>query len=205
MFEKNEMPLPKDDNFFYPNLNKNEVEGLIEHAAQKKKEYKFILDCNNKNTIKLKLYNPLLDKYVCSYLKKKTNKDFLKTKGFINSKGKLLYDPVYRESLNINKNEKIILNEKKLYQTCHDFKTKNNFKMKEIECLDRYKNKNDKLNKFVIGFKQKRPEYEIYLSNIRSNKLPLIWQKNKTFNNITSPKRKNALSSNHNLNKNKIK
>ena len=205
MFEKNDMPLPKDDNFFYPNLNKNEVEGLIEHAAKKKKEYKFVLDCNNLNTIKLKLYNPLLDKYVCSYLKKNTNKDFLKTKGFINNKGKLLYDPVYRESLNINKNEKIIENEKKLYQTCHDFKTKNNFKMKEIECLDRYKNKNDKLNKFVIGFKQKRPEYEIYLSNIRSNKLPLIMQKYKNFNNATSPRNIKALSSSQAINKKKLK
>jgi hypothetical protein len=134
-------------------------------------------------------------------LKKNTNKDFLKTKGFINSKGKLLYDPVYRESLNINKNEKIIENEKELYQTCHDFKTKNHFKMKEIECLDRYKNKNDKLNKFVIVFKQKRPEYEIYLSDIRSNKLPLIWHKYKNINNVTSPRRKKALSSNQTTNK----
>ena len=52
-FEKNGIPLPRNDNFFYPNLNKNEVDGLIEHAAQKKKEFKFILDCNNRNVIKL--------------------------------------------------------------------------------------------------------------------------------------------------------
>ena len=194
LFEKNDMPLPDNDSFYYPNLNKNEIESLIENASQKKKEYKFILDCNNKNVKKLKLYNPLLDKYVFSYLHKNRNKDFLKTKGFINNKGKLLYDPVYRESLIINKNEKIIKNEKELYKTCHAFKTKNNFRMKEKECLDRYKNKNEKLNKFVIGFKQKRPEYEMYLHNIKSNKLPLIFQNNKVCPTYysTSPNIKNS-------------
>ena len=203
-FEKNDLPLPKNDSFFYPNLNKNEVDGLIEHAAQKKKEFKFILDCNNRNVIKLKLYNPLLDKYVFSYMKKNNNKDFLKAKGFINNKGKLLYDPVYRETLNVNKNEKVIKDEKELYKTCHDFKTKNNFKMKEIDCLNRYKNKNEKLNKFVVGFKQKKPEYKIYLDNIITDKFPLIWRKNKTFNfyKINS-QRKRTYSSNHILNKNK--
>ena len=146
--------------------------------------------------IKLKLYNPLLDKHVFSYLKKNANKDILKIKGFINNKGKLLYDPVYRESLIVNKNEKFIKNEKELYKTCHDFKTKNNFKMKENECLDRYKNKNEKLNKFVIGFKQKRPEYEIYLRNIKSNKLPIIFQKQKNCNtyNYLSPNKKKSIS-----------
>ena len=195
-FEKYGMNLPKEDYFYYPNLNKYEVEALIEHANQKKKEYKFILDCNNKNVIKLKLYNPLLDKHVFSYLKKNTNKDILKIKGFINNKGKLLYDPVYRESLIVNKNEKYIKDEKELYKTCHDFKTKNNFKMKENECLDRYKNKNEKLNKFVIGFKQKRPEYEIYLRNIKYNRFPIILQKNRNCNTHTflSPNKKKSFS-----------
>ena len=186
--EKFDMPLPNEDYFYYPNLNKFEVDALIQNAYNKKKEFKFILDCNNKNVVKLKLYNPLLDKFVFSYLNKNKNKDYLKTKGFINNKGKLLYDPVYRESLTVNKNEKIIKDEKDLYKTCHDFKTKNNFKMKENECLDRYKNKNEKLNKFLVGFKQKKPEYEIYLNN-KYNKLPVILHKNKTckiYNN-TSP------------------
>ena len=193
LFEKNDIPLPNNDNFYCPNLNKLELNSLIENAIQKKKEYKFILDCNNKNVKKLKLYNPLLDKHVFSYLKKTGNKDILKVKGFINNKGKLLYDPVYRESLTINKNEKIVKNEKELYETCHDFKTKNNYKMKEKECLDRYKNKNEKLNKFVIGFKQKRPEYEIYLRNIKYSRLPIIMHNNRgniTYVNSTPNKKK---------------
>ena len=65
--------------------------------------------------------------------------------------------------------------------------------MKEKECLDRYKNKNEKLNKFVIGFKQKRPEYEIYLRNIKYSRLPIIMHNNRgniTYVNSTPNKKK---------------
>jgi hypothetical protein len=188
-YEKNGMALPRDDSYYYPHLSKEEVKGLIEHAAKKKKEYRFILDCNNKNSIKIKLYNPLLDKYVFSYLNKNKNKSFLKDKGFINDKGKLLYDPVYRESLLVNKYEKDVKDEKQLYQTCKDFKNKYNFKMKENECLDRYKNKNDKLNKFMVGYRARRPQYEMYLYNLNYNRLPHIFlhknKSSKTFNYFT--------------------
>ena len=40
---------PNEGNFCCPNLNKYEIKALIKHANQKKKEYKFILDCDNKN------------------------------------------------------------------------------------------------------------------------------------------------------------
>ena len=116
---------------------------------KRKKEIKFILDGNNKNIIKLKLYNPLLDKYAVSYLNNDKNKNYFKKYGFITEQGKLLYDPVYRESLLIGKNEKKVKNEKDLIKTCHEIITKNNFKMKEIECLNKYKNKNERLSKFI--------------------------------------------------------
>ena len=198
LYEKNGMKLPNGDNFYYPHLLKEEVAALIDHAEKKKKEYKFILDCNNKNVQKIKLYNPLLDKYVYSYLNKNINKSFLKDKGFINDEGKLLYDPVYRESLLINKHEKVVKDEKKLFQTCRDFKKKNNFRMKEKECLNRYKNINDKLNKFMIGFRPRRPEYEVYLHNIKYNRFPLIFlHKNKSVKsyNFGKPEMKKTLKS----------
>jgi hypothetical protein len=67
-----------------------------------------------------------------------------------------------------------------------------------------YKNKNEKLNKYIVGYKEKRPEYKIYLDNIKTDKFPLIRRKNKTFNinNYNSP-RQNTYSSNyHTINKN---
>ena len=179
--DKDEISIPENDNFYIPNLSKEEINDLIAQAERRKKEIKFVLDSNNKIASKLKLYNPLLDKYALSYLNNIKNKIYFKKSGFITEEGRLLYDPVYKESLNVNKHEKIVKNEKDLIKTCHEIKTKNNFRMKEIECLDNYKNKNNKLNKFIAGFKQKKPEYNIYLIQSQEKKLPFI-KKNNTYN-----------------------
>ena len=178
--EISENSRPKNDSFYMPNLNQEEIDNLISQAEKRKKEIKFILDGNNKNIIKLKLYNPLLDKYAVSYLNNDKNKNYFKKYGFITEQGKLLYDPVYRESLLIGKNEKKVKNEKDLIKTCHEIITKNNFKMKEIECLNKYKNKNERLSKFIVGYKQKKPQYEIYLKESKNPVLPKI-KKNGSF------------------------
>ena len=180
--DKDDVTLPENDNFYLPNLSKEEINDLINQAERRKKEIKFILDSNNKNASKLKLYNPLLDKYASSYINNIKNKTYFKRNGFITEGGRLLYDPVYRESLNVNKNEKKVKNEEDLIKTCHEVKTKNNFKMKEIECLNNYKNKNVKLTTFIAGFKRKKPEYDIYLKEYQEQKLPNI-KKNHTYNN----------------------
>ena len=179
--ERDEMAIPENANFYMPNLSREEMDELIQQAEKRKKEIKFILDGNDKNIVKLKLYNPLLDKYAVSYLNRDKNKNYFRSHGFITEQGKLLYDPVYRESLVVNKNEKKVKNEKDLIDTCREVKNKNNFKMKETECVDNYKNKKEKLNKFMVGFKQKKPEYEIYLKESQNGILPLI-KKNTTYN-----------------------
>ena len=186
--EKDEEDIPGNDNFYMPNLSKEEIDDLIQLAEKRKREIKFILDGNDKNIVKLKLYNPLLDKYAISYLNNNKNKNYFKNRGFITEQGKLLYDPVYRESLMVNKKEKKVKDEKDLMDTCREVKNKNNFKMKETECLDNYKNKNEKLNKFMVGFKQRKPEYLIYLKESQNPKLPKI-KKTMAYNNseFTSP------------------
>ena len=184
--EKNEIDVPEKDNFFMPNLTKEEIDNLINQAERRKKEIKFILDGNNKNAVKLQLYNPLLDKYATSYINNNKNKHYLKHCGFITDQGRLLYDPVYRESLLVNRNEKKIRNEKDLIKTCHEIKEKNDFKMKENDCLNNYKNINEQLNKFMVGFKQKKPEYDIYLKQSTNKKLPIIKNNMTSNNNISS-------------------
>ena len=200
--DKNKKPIPKDNNFFYPDLNKDEINKLIEHATKKKKEYFFILDCNNLNEIKLKLYNPLLDKFIYSYVYSSQQKNFLKTNGFINHTGKILYDPVYRDSTGNTKNEKFVEDEEDLYKTCHDFKLNNNCKMKEKECLDRYKNINERQNKYLVGYKKKKPEYDIYRRTVLSNncKLPLILQNTYKITDMNA-KPKNKLKNNFRIKK----
>ena len=201
--EKNEDKPPKDINFYYPEIDKDEINELIEHAAKKKKEYNFILDCNNRNEIKLKLYNPLLDKFIYSYVYSSQQKNFLKTNGFINHTGKLLYDPVYRDSTANNKNEKKVKDEEDLYKTCHDFKLKNNYKMKEKECLDRYKNINEKQNKYLVGYKKSKPEYDIYRRTVLNNnfKLPNILQGSFKIKDMNAKSKNKKKSKNRNRNK----
>ena len=65
--------------------------------------------------------------------------------------------------------------------------------MKEKECLSNYKNKNERLNKFMAGFKQRKPQYEIYLKESQNPILPPI-KKNMTYNNsvFTSPLKKKS-------------
>ena len=97
--EINEIQMPKETDFYYPHLNQNEVKKLLIQIEQKKKESKFILDCNNANQIKMKTYNPILDKNLFYYF----NYDkqiYLRNNGFINKKGNVLYDPVYKDNFN---------------------------------------------------------------------------------------------------------
>jgi len=127
--DKDEMAMPENANFYIPNLSREEMDELIQQAKEKK--IKFILDGNDKNIVKLKLYNPLLDKYAVFCLNRGKNKNYFKSLWFITEQGKLLYDPTYRESFFVNKNEKNVKNEKDLIDTCRKVKNKNNFKIEE--------------------------------------------------------------------------
>ena len=178
--EVDENNIPNSDSFYNPNLTKEEIDDLIQQAEKRRKEIKFILDGNNKNIVKLKLYNALLDKYAVSYLNNDKNRHFFKNKGFITEEGKLLYDPVYRESVTVNKNAKKVKDEKDLIDTCRKIKEKNNFKMKENECINNYKNQKEKYNKYMVGFKLKKPEYEMYMKHSQNYFLPVI-KKNPNF------------------------
>lgn len=164
--EKNKLPLPVDKNFYYFNINKNEFDKLIEKGNEKKKENLFILDCSNKND-KIKQYNPLLDKYLSQFFFKKKNKDLMKSKGFINETGKILYDPLYKDSLgmspkykrNIRIDDSIdnLSNEKLSFNSCGNSPKKRIIKLE--------------VNKYIIGHNQKSPKYYIYKDILKSRKL----------------------------------
>ena len=97
------LPLPKEKEFFYPSVNKSEVDKMLTEASQRKKEKMFVLDGNTKANIGIKPYNPLLDKYLFSYFNSENNKNFLKLNGFIANDGEIIYDPIYRETLGFDK------------------------------------------------------------------------------------------------------
>jgi hypothetical protein len=133
--QKYNLPMPKEKEFFYPSINKNEVEKMITKANQRRKEKLFILDGNTKKNSIIKPYNPLLDKNLVSFFNSRNNKNFLKINGFINKDGEINYDPVYRETLGFSKISK---DEKDIYKS---FQT---------------------TNKFLLGYNKKSPYYSIY-------------------------------------------
>ena len=149
--EKYNLPIPKEKDFFYPSINKTEVEKLITKVNQRKKEKLFILDGNTKKNAIVKPYNPLLDKNLISFFSSRNNKNFLKMNGFIKNDGEINYDPVYRETLGFskisNKDEKDVY---KSFQTT---------------------------NKFLFGYNKKIPSYSIYNNQTKNTLiLPPITQ-----------------------------
>ena len=136
--QKYNLPLPKEKEFFYPSINKNEVEKLISRANQRKKEKLFILDGNSKNPNVIKPYNPLLDKNLHSFFNSQNNKNFLRVNGFIKQNGEINYDPIYRETLGFSKFGKDDKDVNKTFQTT---------------------------NKFLVGYKKQNKGYSIYNEN----------------------------------------
>ena len=136
--QKYNLPLPKEKEFFYPSINKNEVEKIISRANQRKKEKSFILDGNSKNPNVIKPYNPLLDKNLNSFFNSQNNKNFLKINGFIKQNGEINYDPIYRETLGFSKFGKDDKDVNKSFQTT---------------------------NKFLVGYKRQSKGYSIYNEN----------------------------------------
>ena len=148
--QKYNLPMPKDKEFFYPSINKTEVEKLISKANERKKEKLFILDGNSKKNTVIKQYNPLLDKNLFSFFNSQNNRNFLKINGIINQNGEINYDPIYRETLGFSKFSKN--NDKDNNKTFHT------------------------TNKFLIGYKKANPGYSIYNPSKNPLVLPPIEQ-----------------------------
>ena len=163
--QKYNLPMPKNKDFFSPSLKKGEVKKLITEANQRRKEQLFVLDGNTKKNIGIKPYNPLLDKNLASFFSSRQN--FLKMNGIIGKDGEILYDPVYRDTLQNTR--------------ANNFENKFAFnspqkKMKKDK--DKDKNKDIKYkslttNKFLFGIRRRSPGYSIYNESRKNNNLIL--------------------------------
>ena len=167
--KKYNLPIPREKNFFYPNLSKKGLEKMFTRTIYNKKERLFVLDGNKKKTIGIQQYNPLLDKNLASFFSSKNNQNFLKSKGFINKEGEIMYDPIYKDSLKDKKNN-LIIDDSTFYKS---FQT---------------------TNKFLYGYKNKKqiPEYSIYHPNKNNIVLPLISKSKKQ--NIVGKNNKEIIS-----------
>ena len=172
------LPLPKDKEFYYPSLNKDEMDKLLNDIDKRRKERNFILDGNDIKIKKLKFYNPLLDKNLSSYLNSKSNKNILQSNGVIGKDGKILYDPTYRDTLGFNslRNKKYNF----VFNSDPNRKIKNN----KNNIFNSFANKT---NKLMVGFKNKIPGYSVYINkkkNICGNKIILPIIKRNHANNL---------------------
>ena len=172
--ERLNLPLPKNKEFFYPSLNKEEVDKLITDIEQKRKEKGFILDGTDKAIKKLKFYNPLLDKNLSSFLNSKNNKNLLQSNGVIGKSGKIIYDPTYRDTLGFN-----TLRNKK--NNLFAFNSEKKRKSKGFKSIA------NETNKLMVGFKKKKPTYVLYKTKKKSsneNKIVLPAIKKNKINNV---------------------
>lgn len=128
--EVNDYPYPSSQKFYVVKLNKSEINEYINKFKLEKKEGKFVLDCINQNKSKMKYYVPLFDYNLHGYFKNELVRKELKTKGFINSKGFVNFDPVYRMEMY----------HKKMKLTRSNSKTARDILRDQLD-------KNDKLNK----------------------------------------------------------
>ena len=146
-----DLPLPKNKEFFYPSLSKEEIDKMLNDIDKRKKENGFVLDGNDKKIKKLKVYNPLLDKNLSSYLNSKNNKIILKSNGVIGKDGKILYDPTYRDTLGFN----TMRNKNKISNFLFNSDSKRSNK--------NFKSLANETNKLMVGFRNISPGYSVYI------------------------------------------
>ena len=98
-FKVKDCELPSTLNFYIVRLNQGDIAKYVRQYYLDRKEGKFVLDCTNPTKARMKSYVPLFDNNLHEFFGKDIIKKELKKKGFINSKGFVNYDPLYREEM----------------------------------------------------------------------------------------------------------
>ena len=107
---KNKVAIPNEDAFYKVKINLKALSKELEKFTEDDKESGFVLDCTNKNKSMKKEYVSLYDYNLKSFFSNQKVRKDLKDKGFINSKGFIMYDPVYRSVMGAKKIHKKKIN-----------------------------------------------------------------------------------------------
>ena len=119
----------------------------LEKFASGGKENGFVLDCTNKQKSTMKDYVSLYDYHLKTFFSSEYVRKDLKSKGFINTKGFIMYDPVHRNVMGTKKEKKKknITEEEmksKVMNSIQGIDVPNNIKDKEINAEKMAKNQN---------------------------------------------------------------
>ena len=105
--EINKIAINNDDQIYRVKMNEKALQQELEKLTSDFKEGGFILDCTNKSKSTLKDYVALYDYHLRGFFSSQLIRKYLKDKGFIDSKGFIMYDPVYRNVMGAqSKNKK---------------------------------------------------------------------------------------------------
>ena len=143
--EKNN--LPQDSKIYKVKISEKILLKNLEQFASGGKEEGFVLDCLNKQKSSLKDYVSLYDYHLKNYFASENVRKDLKSKGFINAKGFIMYDPIHRNVMGIKteKKQKRISEEEmknKLMNSIHGIDVPGNIKDKEIDAKKHAKTQN---------------------------------------------------------------
>ena len=136
-----------DENIYKVKLDEKTLEKNLEIFASGGRENGFVLDCINKQKSQMKDYVSLYDYHLKTYFTSEAIRKELKSKGFINSKGFIMYDPVHRNiMLEKNKKKKKKITEEemknKVMNSINGINVPSNIKDKEIDAKKLAKQKN---------------------------------------------------------------
>ena len=94
--EKNGITTINEDQLYKVKLNEKSLQQDLAKLASDNKEGGFVLDCTNQSKSTLKDYVALYDYHLRGFFSSQLIRKYLENKGFINSQGYIMYDPVYR-------------------------------------------------------------------------------------------------------------
>ena len=113
--EKNGINIVDEDSIFKVKISEKTLKQELEKISINGKEGNFVLDCTNRNKSALKDYVSLFDYNLRDFFSSDIVRKNLQDKGFINSEGYVMYDPLYRDVMGVK------------------YKTKKKYKEEEIK------------------------------------------------------------------------
>jgi len=134
--EKND--LEQDESIYKVKISDKVISKDLEKFASGGKENGFVLDCTNKKKSTMKNYVSLYDFHLKSFFSSDLIRKDLKSKGFINTQGFIMYDPMHRDVMGIKteKKKKKETNEEKkdkVMNSIQGINVPSNIKDKEID------------------------------------------------------------------------
>ena len=134
--EKND--LEQDESIYKVKISDKVISKDLEKFASGGKENGFVLDCTNKKKSTMKNYVSLYDFHLKSFFSSDLIRKDLKSKGFINTQGFIMYDPMHRDVMGIKteKKKKKETNEEKkdkVKSSIQGINVPSNIKDKEID------------------------------------------------------------------------